>query len=140
MLHGLTEKKPQDLVVLAKSWLHAPEMKILDGDYESFGYDQTERAYVVQANKRERPLPWQFELLAEEESPLINPALIVKGWGEITPEVYLDNRLVPIGELCRVGHVSTLEGVNLVVWLKLESTRPVRLSLRPGSPNRPPWE
>jgi hypothetical protein len=137
MLQGLTDRKPEDLVKLAKSWLQAPEIKVLGGEYESCGYDQTERAYLIQANNRGMPQPLQIELLAEDESPLLNPALIVKRWGESTPEVHLDHNPVPLGELCRVGHVFTLDGVNLVIWLKLESTRPVHLSIRPSSPKRP---
>jgi hypothetical protein len=134
MLQGLTDKEPEGLVNLAKSWLQAPEVNVLDGKYKNFGYDQTERAYVFQVDSDGPPSPLHLELMAGHESPLINPALIIKGWGEFTPEVIIDDKLVPKGELCRVGRVSSMDGMNLVVWLKLESTKPVHLTIKHISP------
>ncbi len=73
----------------------------------------------------------QLELNAGQENPLVNPALIIKQWGRKPARVYINDKPVPTGQLCRIGHASTLEGVNLVIWLKLESTKPVQLSIKP---------
>lgn len=131
MLQGLTEKNPEELVGLAKSWLQAPKARILAGEFKNIGYDQTERTYVIQANNNGRPSLLHLELNAGQETPLVNPALIIKQWGRTPAEVYINDKPVPTGQLCRIGHASTLEGVNLVIWLKLESTRPVQLSIKP---------
>jgi len=131
MLHGLTDKDPEELVDLAKSWLQAPKSRIIAGEFKNLGYDQTERAYILKANTHGRPSPLHLELKAGPESPLINPALIIKEWGGTPAEVVVNDKPLPTGDLCRIGHASTLEGVNLVIWLKLESTRPVQLSIKP---------
>jgi len=131
MLQGLTEKKPEELVDLAKSWLQAPKASILKGEFKNISYDQAEKAYVLQTENNGRPTLLHLELDAGEENPLINPALIIKQWGRSPAIVYINDKPVPTGQLCRIGHTSTLEGVNLVIWLKLESTRPVQLSIMP---------
>ena len=131
MLHGLTEKNPEELVDLAKSWLQAPKARILAGEFKNIGYDQAQRAFVFQANNNGSPSLLHLEIDASQESPLINPALIIKQWGKTPAEVVINDKPVPRGESCRIGHVPTLEGVNLVIWLKLESTRPVQLSIMP---------
>jgi hypothetical protein len=131
MLHGLTDKKSDELVDLAKSWLQPAEARILAGEFENYGYDQTERAYIFQTKNSGSPSPLHLELNAGQESPLINPALILKNWGSTPAVVFLDNKPVPTGERCRIGHASRLEGVNLVIWLKLESARPVQISIKP---------
>ncbi|MHC5073965.1 MAG: LamG domain-containing protein [Planctomycetota bacterium] len=131
MLQGLTEKKPEELVDLAKSWLQAPKARILSGEFKNIGYDQTERTYVIQTNNNGRPSLLHLELNAGQETPLVNPALIIKQWGRSPAKVYINDKPVPTGQLCRIGYASTLEGVNLVIWLKLESTKPVQLSIKP---------
>lgn len=131
MIQGLTDKKPEELVDLAKSWLQAPKASILKGEFKNIGYDQAEKAYVIQTKNNGRPTLLQMELNAGRENPLVNPALIIKQWGRSPAKVYINDKPVPTGPLCRIGHASTLEGVNLVIWLKLESTRPVKLSIKP---------
>ncbi|HIJ72376.1 MAG TPA: LamG domain-containing protein [Planctomycetes bacterium] len=129
MIQGLTEKKPEDLVELAKSWLQAPKASILKGEFKNIGYDQAEKAYVIQKKNEGRPTGLQMKLNAGHETPLLNPALIIKKWGNISAQVYINDKPVPT-EQFRIGHTSTLEGVNLVIWLKLKSTKPVQLSIK----------
>lgn len=137
MLQGLTDKDPEELVDLAKSWLQAPKARILEGEFNNIGYDQTEKAYIFQATSNGPPSLLHLELNATQDSPLINPALIIRGWGGFPVDVIIDDKPVPTGERCRIGHSSTWEGVNLVIWLKLESTSPVQLSIKPYYPEYP---
>ena len=131
MLHGLTEKNPEELVELAKSWLQAPDSRILEGEFKNFGYDLAERAYILRSNVNGQPSALHLRLDAGQESPLINPALIIKDWGNTPAVIVMDDYLVPRGELCKIGYASTLDGVDLVIWLKLESTKPVQLAIKP---------
>lgn len=130
MLQGLTDKNPEELVDIAKSWLQARKASILKGEFENMGYDQAEKAYVLQSNNNGRPTLLQMELNAGQENPLINPALIIKKWGRTPAEVFIDDTPVPREQL-KIGYNSTLDGVNLVIWLKLEFTRPVQISIKP---------
>lgn len=73
----------------------------------------------------------QSKLNAGEENPLVNPAIIIKQWGRTPAEIFIDDKPVP-KEQIRMGQASTLDGVNLVIWLELESTSPVQLSIKPN--------
>jgi hypothetical protein len=43
----------------------------------------------------------------------------------------IDGMPVPRGKDFRYGHQAAIEGVNLCAWIRLESTKPVRLKLIP---------
>src|SRR6266853_4920537 len=47
LLHGLTTKSAAQLVPLAKSWLSAPSIEVSGVGFQSQGYDQTQRAFVI---------------------------------------------------------------------------------------------
>jgi hypothetical protein len=42
-------------------------------------------------------------------------------------KVSMGGKDIPRGQDCRVGHVSTLEGTDLIVWLKLEAMQPTTI-------------
>jgi hypothetical protein len=42
-------------------------------------------------------------------------------------EVKIYDRALAPEQDCRVGHVSTLEGTDLIVWLKLEARQPTTI-------------
>ena len=50
---------------------------------------------------------------------------MIKGWGESDAAVKVSG-----GDLeVRVGHNPTLDGTDLVVWIKTESTEPVQIAI-----------
>ncbi|HXY11160.1 MAG TPA: hypothetical protein VEI52_25230 [Terriglobales bacterium] len=69
----------------------------------------------------------RLSLEASPESPLLNPAFVIKNWGESEPTLRIDGKPAQRGPSFRYGFVPTLEGNDLVVWLKLEATTPRRL-------------
>jgi hypothetical protein len=71
------------------------------------------------------------ELQAAEETPLENVVLYIKGWGDGNVAVKIDGRPVERGQGLKIGHVRTLEGTDLIVWVKQASVRPVRIDLEP---------
>jgi hypothetical protein len=131
MMHGMTTKPVADLVPLAKSWLSAPELKISGSEYTSAGYDPTQMAYVIQDKNQAKSSNINIEINANSESPMINPALVVKGWGEADADVKMDGKSLKRGNDFRLGLAHTLEGSDLVLWLKKESVKPVKLSIEP---------
>ncbi|HEX4022662.1 MAG TPA: LamG domain-containing protein [Acidobacteriaceae bacterium] len=133
MLDGLTTKSASDLVSLAKSWLSPPAMTISGESYLGQGYDPSQRAFVVAregGNSRNR-LHASFD--ASANSPLVDPAIVIKNWGDSIPTLKVNGKTVPWGPDRRYGQVNTLEGTNLVVWLKLQSTKSTTLDLIPGT-------
>jgi len=131
MMHGMSKIEAAQLVPLAASWLHPAELKVVRGAFTSSGYDAVQRAYILDNRSSGRASRLQLELSATGESPVVNPAFVIRNWGTANARLALDGRLVEQGSDFRVGHVSTLEGSDLVFWVRTRALRPVRLALSP---------
>ncbi|MBM3312775.1 MAG: hypothetical protein FJY80_14855 [Candidatus Aminicenantes bacterium] len=136
ILNGLSDKPAEGLVPLAKSWLSPPKIEVAAGAYASEGYDPAQKAFVVSRRTTAAPAPGaalEATFRASADSPLVNPALVVRNWGEAEPRVAIDGRAAAEGRDVRVGRVSRLEGEDLVVWLRLESAASVKISISPAT-------
>ena len=122
LLHGLTTKSAAELVPLAKSWLSAPPIEASGAGFQSRGYDATQRAYVIVRQESKTTPQLQLSLHASSESPILNPAFVIKNWGGAEPKLRIDGKPVARGPAFRYGFVSTLDGSDLVVCLQMEST------------------
>ena len=130
-LYGMTDKPPQELAVLARSWNNPAELKLAGSDFASSGYDKNQRAYVLTCKQSGKPTVLKLTLGGSQKSPVLNPALVIKNWGEIMAKMSVDGKDLPRGRDCRIGHASTLEGTDLIVWLKLEAMQPITIMLSP---------
>jgi hypothetical protein len=130
MMQGLTTKSAAELVPLAKSWLSAPKAELSGEGFQNEGYDLTQRAFVFSRTSATASLKSTFQ--ASSDSPLIHPALVIKNWGEGQPHLKIDGKPVAWGPNYRFGHVYTLEGSNLIVWMNTEATKPVSIEIASG--------
>jgi hypothetical protein len=130
-LQGLTEKAPEDLVPLAKSWLEAPGIHKKSPGFETMGYDQAERAYIIHIFEKNNPSTIKFRLGANPEHPLVNPAFVITDWGEAGLDLKIDGKSLKRGKNFRYGHRNTPHGKDLIVWLKLEGTKALEMELSP---------
>jgi hypothetical protein len=128
MLNGMTNKKAGEIVSLAKSWLNAPKMMISSEGFAGGLYDEAEKAYII-AKTTKRHSALELEIKGSEESPVINPAFIIKNWGKETARISLNGKPIRQQDSVRQGTRSTLDGDDLIVWLKIESKENIRLSL-----------
>jgi len=127
MLVGLTDKSAEELLPLGRSWYNPPDFK---GARSVKGkYDPTQRAWVIQLEKGTEKC--SFQLLASETSPAINPAFLVKNWGRYNAGVEVNGKPISRSKALRIGHIETLEGTDLIVWLKFRSTELTRVKLTP---------
>jgi hypothetical protein len=127
---GMTEKPVLDLVTLAKSWLSPPKLNLKSTNYTNGSYDKFQKAYVLEsATPGNQEL--QFDLVASEQSPLINPALIIKNWGRKDAELFVNGTKMQRGADFRLALIPTLTGSDLVVWIKYQSTNPVSVGIQP---------
>jgi hypothetical protein len=118
---GLGDKPIEYLVKVAHSWLEPPGPKIISEGFVDGGYSRGQRAFLLTKQVRgEADL--EFELPASEKSPVVNPAFVIKGWGRSKAELVVNGNKVRRGEDFRLGHRDTLEGSDLVVWVKTEAT------------------
>ena len=138
-LQGMTdaEDPAEELVPLATSWLLAPKLRMegLKPSYTVDTYDPAQKAYVLQC-KTKGPSEMEFELEAMEDfdgvaRPIINPAIVMKDWGKGGVEVKIDGKPVERGKDFRVGYEETDTGNDLILWLRMTSTKPMRFTLTP---------
>jgi len=124
MMEGMSNKSPEKLVPLAKSWLNPAELKVKSG-CTSDGYDRAQRAYQLTAADS----TISVVLDASEDSPVVNPAFVIKNWGQADAAIEVDGESVPRGEDFRFGHPRTVKDKDLVVWVRAESTEPIEITL-----------
>ena len=138
-LSGMIESNDprKELVPLAWSWIVPPKvsMETEIPSYETEYYDPTQKAYVFDWKHDQKEL--DFELIADPDyygvaSTIVNPALVVRRWGEDPVELEIDDTVIKPGKDFRIGYEPTASGTSLILWLKRESKKPVNLSLRKG--------
>ena len=118
---------------IAKSWLHAPELKLSDSGYTSAGFNRPERAYELTCAKAGQPTPLSFKLQASKDAPVVNLALIINGWGSDGASLTLNGKKVPQGKDFRVGHRAGFQTDDLIVWLRAESNKAIYVTLTPAN-------
>jgi hypothetical protein len=124
MMEGMSDKSPEELVPLAKSWLRPAKLEVRSG-CTSEGYDRAQRAYVLTAAGPEISVV----VKASEKRPMINPAFVIEKWGEADAVLTIDGEKIKCGKSFRYGHRKRAEGSDLIVWINKESTKPVEVSL-----------
>jgi hypothetical protein len=131
LLHGLTTKSVGELVPLVNSWSNPAELRISDKEFVVEGYDPTELAYQLTCTAPGTSAGLSMELRAKKDSPVVNPAFVIKNWGFRDVELELNGESIARGKNFRFGFRDTLEGTDLIVWIRTESTRSVRIVLSP---------
>jgi hypothetical protein len=131
LLDGLTSESPAALLVLAKSWLSPPQMEISGEGYVSQGYDPTQRAFIVLHKPGSHLSRLEVRWAASTASPIFDPALMVKNWGEDTAVLTINGKTEVWGRNYRYGVLQRLGGADLIVWMRQQSDTPVAISLAP---------
>ncbi len=129
---GVSDRPIAEHVELARSWNRPPEIKMSGNGFSSNGYSRDERAYLVSRNAGEVG-PLEFELAANEDSPVYNPAFVVKNWGQAEVKLRINGKMIQRGKAFRYGYRRRLEGTDLIVWLRIESKVPIRMAIIPIS-------
>ena len=132
LLHGMTVGGAGDLVSLARSWLHAPVL-LPDGPLTGGAYDRAERAYVLDYDATSERTRSFLLLQATSASPSLDPAFVLRGWGDAPVTLEVGGVEVPRGDSFRYGYRTTETGTDLVVWIELRKAETVMLSLVRGS-------
>jgi hypothetical protein len=130
MMHGMTDFGNDQLVSLARSWINPPQLKIIHGAFKNEGYDPPQRAYVISTTGITEKSSLRFKLFSDEGSPVINPAFLIKNWDKKEISLKIDGKSVARGENFRYSSVSTLYGFDQIIWLKLHSTKNVKVELK----------
>ena len=127
-LYSMTDKPAVELLPLAKSWITPATMTLTGVAFKSDGYDQDQRAYLLERIQSTGDL--ELKLSGSTNSPIVNPAFVIQGWGEQNATLTINGTPLPRGNSFRYGHRQTLKGTDLIVWLKLTSEKPMSISFK----------
>ena len=128
-MYGATKDSAESLVPLARSWLLSPNAAVKAGDWEA-RYDLTQRCYVFRSKGASGGIGFRLE--AKPGSPAINPAFLVENWGPRDVRLRINGQDIPRGKDFRFGRIRRVNNYDLVVWIRLESERPVTIELTPA--------
>lgn len=129
-IYGMTDQPEKLLVDLAKSWNHPPSMHVELPNYESNGFDYTQRAFVLNTVKPGAEL--KMTLVASEKSPLFNPVFVIKNWDGSELKLIVNDKEMPRGKDFRYGKEYDVEGnCSLIVWIKQRATTKTNISFIP---------
>jgi hypothetical protein len=129
MLQGMTKGSAKELVPLAKSWLNSPEMVISSEGFKGGIYDEAERAYILEKTTG-NDTTLGLIIKGTEESPLVNPAFIIKNWGNQLSTINVDGKSLTQGKDFKHGIRKTSEGDDLILWIRMNRQNPVEISLK----------
>jgi hypothetical protein len=113
-LWGICEGTVESVLAIARSWTNPPAI-------EGATFERSEHAYQLRSTSA--------RIEASPDSPLVDPAFVVKQWGSSAPRLALDGKDLRAGDDYRFGYRRTLEGDDLIVWLNVELSRPALLHL-----------
>ena len=60
-------------------------------------------------------------------SPIVNVPLVIKGWGDAQAKLKINGSDVPRGRDFRYGFRYGLDGADLIVWIRIESVKPIKV-------------
>ena len=128
-LYGMTNKDPQSIAVLGRSWNNPSKPKLHAELFTSEGYDKNQRAYKFTYIGNGKPTPLIFDIEASQGSPVVNLACVIKNWGDHKALLTVNDQAVKEGKRFRVGYRRGLEGVDLIAWIKIKSLEPIKVSI-----------
>ena len=131
MLHGVWDKNDKEnLVVLAKSWLRAPDIELKTSAYSTENYIQHERAYYFSCEDSDSKAPLEFKINASEEHPIMNLALVIRNL-DAKIMLKINGTDVHRGKNFRYGIEHDLDENKVVIWIKLNVSDPTQILLSP---------
>ncbi|MDX1699443.1 MAG: hypothetical protein R3250_02435, partial [Melioribacteraceae bacterium] len=115
LMEGISNKTPEGLIPLAKSWLNPAYLEIKEG-CSTAEYDVGQRAYIIEATASKIVV----SLKGSEESPIVKPAFVLNNWkGEIN--IFINGRKLDSGKDFRSGNPLTVIDKDTVIWIDYES-------------------
>lgn len=126
-LYGMNDMNINELVRFGRSWAYAPELTLVDNSCISKGYDRSERCYQLENNNSQARLI-ELTLEGSKNSPVINPAIIVKSWNSNGAKILVNGKL---NKNSKIGVNHQLHGDDLVIYIPIKEEEPVKITIMP---------
>ena len=126
-LYGMNNMNLDELISFGRSWAYAPALSLSGSGYISKGYDKTQRCYQLE-NRNSKATPLELTLNASKDSPIINPAIVVKNWNSAGARILVNGKE---NKNSKVGINHQLDGDELVLYIPLKSEAPVKITVLP---------
>ena len=136
ILQGMTREPIAGVVPIARAWLQPPQLELMGkksgGSFKNEGFDRSQRAYVLSNQARDsKPSAVSIKLAASPRHPVVHPVFLIRNWAPAALSVKINDKKLTSGKDFRVGQERHLERTDTVIWLKVKSTEPIKISLVP---------
>src|ERR1019366_4146799 len=108
-----------------------PAVDVEGETFQSEGYDPAQWAFVVARKNAGESAALMLSLQAKASSPVVNPAIVIRNWGDTEAQLKFNGKPVNWGKDFRRGYIKRIDGTDLVVWIRQTSSSPLRLELTP---------
>ena len=126
-LYGFTNKDIKELIPLGRFFNSAPAVEIVKGA-SGAKFVQSEKAYHIDVTEP----AISFSINASGESPLVNPAFVLKNWKYSEVKLTIDGKSIQRGKDFRYGvEYDTAGKPQLIVWIKYQSEKKTEFELTP---------
>jgi len=117
LMEAMLNIREDEVVSLAKSWMHAPKINNLKGAKGS--YDAGQRAYLLKKTEDSISLT----INASNESPIVNLGFVVKNWGDkSSAKMLLDGNEMETKQ----GIIRDTDGTpTLILWAEIQTTQSI---------------
>lgn len=137
-----TSNPQEELTALGWSWIANPILYMeTEGERKqsyNLTYSHEQKAYIVPSDKNGAQ-ELAFTLEADEDigefgaaNWIINPAFVVKGWGNSGVKFEIDNKEIKSGNDFRIGYESTQSGVDLILWVRMKTSETTKFNIIPN--------
>lgn len=130
-LYGMTTEPVTELVTLARSWNYPAELNLSSEGFINEGFSKYQRAYILKCKKKNNPSSLKIKLSASEKSPVVNPAFVIKGWGNNGAKLEINGKKITASDKFRLGHRYKMQSTDLIVWIEKQATEPIEINLLP---------
>ena len=128
-IYGASTRTNEELAMLGRSWIDPPELVVNKGKFISKGYDLTQRAYLIEKTETGTDPELEFQLLASEESPVVNACIIIQGCNSDDISLNIGRQSLQEGKDYSTGLIHSLEGDKLLIWLNYKSTNVLTIQI-----------
>ena len=101
--------------------MSSPELILNSSGYISQGYDPSQAAYLINKSSSDNLNPLSLTIYASKNSPLVNPAFVIKNWINTDAVVKMDGITLKKSIDYQIGYDKTFNGNNLIIWLEMQS-------------------